>query len=202
MRVHKIAATAVAILVLGCVDQASAAVVVYDESVSGDLPVTGSPLPNFALGVGTNTVKGRVGTATGFPFDFDSFAFTVPSGTQLVSLSVAMQPGPENTVVGFDNQWYLFTGSPNYEGGSLTEFMDVPAPGSYTFISTPLSANVYNLSAEGASYGGNPPAFGDYTFSLVVTSLAAVPEPTTFLIWGLAIAGIAIGGKQLRKLVD
>jgi hypothetical protein len=112
-----------------------------------------------------------------------------------------MLPGPENTAIGVANQWYLFAGSPNYGGGSLLEPMFVQAPDTYTFTSTPLTANVYNLSAEGASYGGNPPAFGDYTFSLVVTSLASVPEPAMLMMWGLILAGAPFGAKAYRKLV-
>jgi hypothetical protein len=197
---HKICTKAVAILILACASHVSAAVVVYDESVSGDLSDTTSPLTNFTLDVGTNTVTGRVGTATGFPFDFDSFAFTVPAGMQLVSGSVTMNDSPGNTADFAGYTWGLFAGSPNYNSGSLLEFMSVGSPDTFAFTSTPLAANVYNLSAESAGYAGNPPTFADYTFSLVVTSLAPVPEPATFMIWGLAIVGVAICSKHLRKL--
>jgi hypothetical protein len=201
MTVPKICVVALAIASLCYASHVSAAVVIYNETVDGDLPVTGS-LPIMALDVGTNTVTGRIGTQTGFPFDFDSFAFSVPSGAQLISGSVAMTATPGNQAVDIANQWYLFTGSSNYEGGSLTEFFYVYAPGSYTFTSTPLLANVYNLSAEGASYSGSPPAFADYTFTFVVTSLAAVPEPATFVVWGLTLVGVAVCGKQFRELAS
>ena len=202
MALHKISATFACIVAAAFAQHATAAVVIYNESINGDLPVTGSPLPNMALDVGTNTVTGRIGTSNGNGFDFDSFAFTVPAGTQLTSLSVTMLPGPENTAIGVANQWYLFAGSPNYEGGSLLENMYVLAPDTYTFTSTPLAANVYNLSAEGASYGGNPPAFGDYTFSLVVTSLASVPEPGTVIVWGLMFATVTSGIKLNRLFLS
>ena len=151
MTVHKICATAVAIAILGYASHVSGAVVVYDESVSGDLPGTTSPLTNFVLGVGTNTVTGRVGTLTGFPFDFDSFAFTVPAGTQLVSGSVTMVDSPGNSADFDGYSWYMFAGSPNYEGGSYIEALFLNSLDTQTFFSTPLSANVYNLSAEGAA---------------------------------------------------
>jgi hypothetical protein len=146
MALRKTSALAAAVLVLAFAHHAVAAVVIYNESINGDLPVVGSPLPNMALDVGTNTVTGRIGTSNGDSFDFDSFAFTVPAGTQLTSLSVTMLPGPETTAIDVANQWYLFAGSPNYGGGSLLEPMFVQAPDTYTFTSTPLAARSAWLS--------------------------------------------------------
>ena len=45
----------------------------------------------------------------------------------------------------------MFAGSPNYEGGSYIEALFLNSLDTQTFFSTPLSANVYNLSAEGAA---------------------------------------------------
>src|SRR5215467_1224728 len=82
MSLSKASATMAAAFVLACAGYASGAVVTYDESVSGDLPSQGSPLPILALDVGTNTVKGTSGVAISGISDFDAFAFTVSVGDQ------------------------------------------------------------------------------------------------------------------------
>jgi hypothetical protein len=62
----------------------NAAPFVYSESVFGDLPSV-LPAPTvFAFDLGTNVVSGQ----KSFP-DTDSFAFSVPAGTELVSISLA-----------------------------------------------------------------------------------------------------------------
>jgi hypothetical protein len=200
MAVHKTSAIVAAILALAFAHHAAAAVVIYNESVNGDLPVFGSPLPIMALDVGTNTVTGKSGNG-GSGFDFDSFAFTVPAGAQLVSGSVTMvdSPGNSGDLVGID--WVLNAGSPNYSGGSFLEFIFASSPGTLTFATTPLGPNVYNISASSAGNTGGPPVFSDYTFSLVVTSLAAVPEPATLMMWALILAGAPFGAKAYRKLL-
>ena len=50
----------------------------YQESVSGDLP--GSPTITLQFDIGTNTVQGSSSITIG---GFDSFQFTIPSGTSL-----------------------------------------------------------------------------------------------------------------------
>src|SRR5262245_16322031 len=57
----------------------------YQESVSGDLPESGMPLPTFTFDIGLNTVSGRFGTDISYGADFDSFAFTIPPGMQLTA---------------------------------------------------------------------------------------------------------------------
>lgn len=66
----------------------SAEPISYSEVVAGDL----GELPSstvFSLEVGTNTFTGRLGVGPGFS-DYDSFAFSVPSGTTVTSISYSM----------------------------------------------------------------------------------------------------------------
>ena len=61
MSVRKTSAIFTAILAIGFAQHVAAAVVIYNESVNGDLPVFAIPLPIMALDVGTNTVSGKSG---------------------------------------------------------------------------------------------------------------------------------------------
>lgn len=200
MAVHKSCTIMAAILVVAFAHHVTAAVVIYDESVNGDLPVFGSPLPTMALDVGTNTVSGKSGDS-GASFDFDSFAFTVPAGAQLLSANVTLTDSPGNSGDINDLSWGLWGGSADYAGGSFLEFITGFSPGTYSFTTPPLGTDVYNISASSAGSSGGAPKFSNYTFSFVVTSLAAVPEPATLLMWGLILAGAPFGAKAYRKLV-
>jgi len=199
MALQKSSALAAAIIVLAYAHHAAAAVVVYNETVNGDLPDVGSPLPIMALDVGVNTIKGKSGDS-GASFDFDSFAFTVPAGAQLVSGSITAADSPGNSGDLLNLDWVLNVGSPNYASGSFLEYMGTPTPGTYTFTTTPLGPNVYNVSANSAGYTGSPPVFAEYTFSLVVSrTVAAVPEAATLMVWGLILAAAPFGAKVYRK---
>jgi hypothetical protein len=196
---HKTSVLVLAILTLACASYASGAVVIYNEAVDGDLPVFGPPLTNMALDVGTNTVTGRSGDSG--TFDFDSFAFTVPANTQVVSANVMLTDSPGNSGDIFDLNWGLFAGSADYGGGTFLESIVGLSPSTYSFLTTPLGPDVYNISASSAGSSGGPPAFSNYTFTFVVQSTAtATPEPGMFIV-GLVILGLPVGSKKFRKFI-
>jgi hypothetical protein len=92
---------ALALAFVGAAPGVLAAPLAYDEAVSGDLDV--SPVTPLALDIGVNTVKGSVFASPGI--DFDSFLFDLPSGGQVVSISLAFQlanRGAANPAVGYD----------------------------------------------------------------------------------------------------
>src|SRR5262245_18690797 len=62
----------------------------YDETVDGDLPVTG-PVTLHVLDVGVNTVQGSV--SRGRPRDFDLFVFSVAPGLTLAAATVTNLSG-------------------------------------------------------------------------------------------------------------
>jgi hypothetical protein len=200
MSFSKASATMAAVFVLAGAGYASAAVVTYNESVSGDLPagIAGNPLPIMNLDVGTNTVKGTSGV--GGSVDFDSFAFTVPVGAQLVSANVAATDVAGSTRDITDLVWNLFKGSANFSGGTFVENILVDSPGTKTFSSTPLGSNTYNISASTIETTGSGSGFSDYTFTFVVQGpISAAPEVGTLTIW-LTLFGLAVGAKTCRKL--
>jgi hypothetical protein len=191
----KASATMAAVFVLACAGYASGAVVMYNESVSGDLPGIGSPLPTMALDVGTNTVTGRINGIQ----DSDSFAFTVPVGAQLVSANVAATDVAGSSGDISVLEWILNKGSANFRGGTPVDTIDVESPGTTTFSMTPLGSNTYNLSQNSIDSTGA--GSSDYTFTFVVAATStAAPEAGTLTVW-LTLFGLAVGAKTCRKLV-
>jgi len=189
--------TMAAVFVLACAGYASGAVVTYNESVGGDLPGgRGVLLPIMALDVGTNTVTGRINGI----LDFDSFAFTVPVGDQLVSANVAVTDVAGSSGDISDVEWLLFKGSANSFGGTNLGNIDVESPGTTTFSSssTPLGSNTYNASMNSIDSTGA--GSSDYTFTFVVEATpTAAPEAGTLTVW-LTLFGLAAGVTTCRKL--
>ena len=61
----------------------------YSEGISGDLPAD-LPVPTvFAFGIGTNVITGSNSVAINVSDDRDSFAFSIPAGTQLTQVTLA-----------------------------------------------------------------------------------------------------------------
>src|SRR5262245_17427406 len=65
----------------------SQAAIVYDESVSGDLPDSFPYHPTFSFMPGSNLIKGNVGHDEGRSLDFDIFFFSIAPGDALLSAS-------------------------------------------------------------------------------------------------------------------
>ena len=173
MSVLRTVAAAVASQAIFCT-AAIAAPLTYEEPRDGDLPM-GAPLPVLPLDLGVNTVSGHFHPQA--YIDWDSFAFTIPAGTQLVSGSVELTGGSIGGEVAA--YWYLFPGSsPDFTGAILDYLLTaIPSYESASLTYVPLDAGTYNLTQalnEGAVYTDG--AF--YTFSLTV---AEVPEPAAYL---------------------
>src|SRR5262245_7493528 len=77
----------VAALVLVPAARAAASPLTYNEAVSGDLAWHASGDAVLNLDVGINTISGHMFTDS-IGQDWDSFAFSIPSGAQLTGISV------------------------------------------------------------------------------------------------------------------
>ena len=179
---------------------AAQAVVVWDESVSGDLSNSGLAPTALALSPGSNVVRGMTGRAVaGGTVDRDYFSITVPSGNFLNSMTVqpgtvgqgptlvsfvGLQAGPQVTVptsattaAGLMGYWLY--GAPDV-GKDLLPLMALPSNGSSGF-GVPLPAGVYSFWVQDTGVGA-----AVYGFDLGVS---AVPEPLASWLIVLGLAG-------------
>lgn len=177
-----------AVATLALAGAAQAAVVTYQESVSGDLG-SGLTLTTFSFGVGVNTVSGNTGYS--FSTDLDSFAFIVPVGAELVAAQIQLTDTVGDLIGAL---WLFNSGSLSGFGGSLLEQISAPSPGTLVFTKPPLGAGDYNMTAASLS-GTGLSNFADYTFSFTLRSVNQVPEPSTILLIGVA----ALAGATARR---
>ncbi|MEM6798936.1 MAG: hypothetical protein AAF589_05430 [Planctomycetota bacterium] len=167
----------------------SEAMVVYDESLSGDLASDfTSPTP-LSYSTGENTVIGQFGANGdgGVVFgpsgnDVDRFTFTVPAGAQIISLTVD-----------------AFVASDDIGFGSLIAYVDASAFAS----DTDNVSNILFNAGSGEilpSLAGGPLGPGDYSFWLQETALSTIdyqltftqimPEPSALGLVSILVAGL------------
>ena len=193
---------AVTMAALTCVTRAQASPIVFQESVSGDLPAEGV-LPTFTLDLGVNTFSGTVAYTSfgpGVPrtvVENDGFAFIVPPGTRVSDASVVMTDDVDARMsVGI---WTLYRGSnvaytPGLFGELLTCTFPFPPPTgpascSAHLSSGPLPPQTYNFNSWAVLPRGSS-ATSNYTFSLTLSPIATVPEPGSWALAGTALTAI------------
>jgi hypothetical protein len=175
----------------------------YSESVSGDL--AGVPSTDLSFGIGNNTISGSThlavnitGPGPHFDTDFDSFAFSLPAGSQLVDLSIAFTTISSNTVSAYaETRLCLGVGYcaiADTLGYQTVSFFDVPPLQVDFGGALPLITGTYTLFTSGLGIGPViDPSFSeswsaDYEWTL---SVIPVPEPELLPLLGLGLAGLA-----------
>jgi hypothetical protein len=171
----------------------------YSESVSGDL--SRAPVAAFQFDIGNNTISGTTQflffSEPGCHFcgDFDSFAFNLPTGTTLESISVSSTITANNVSKadsefslcgGVGEQPYCFD---NALGFQTVNFLD----GSLQFVdfggALPIGTGTYTVFDNGIGIASIDPSLSmgwtaDYTWHFRVEP---VPEPPTY---ALMLAGL------------
>lgn len=144
--------------------------ITYDEAVDGDLPQSSSDSPVFVLGVGTNTFIGETTFSNNesVDTDFDSFAFSIPAGTSLESISLNISLLPVGSGI-FSNTTYSLQDS--LFNGISFESVTIPSTDLSLFnADLPLNPGQFAIQQTGLSGALGPGEFrtAAYTFSLEV----------------------------------
>ena len=151
------------------------AAVVYDESVSGDLPPIPSLAPIIQFSVGSNLI---IGSEIGGAFinaDFDAFRFQVPAGAEVASASyVAIQTGADTGFISF-----------SIVSPFTSQDFFVPGSGPAFATAMPLASGIYSVNAGGILDAGPNNMSTDYSLDFEV-----VPEPSTFALAALGAVAL------------
>ena len=181
------------IAVLCTLSLEASAVVIWDESVNGDLsnsPFAPTPL---VFGIGDNTVTGTIGGLLQQGGDqFDRFTFSVAVGFLWTGLFVDNYvTSGGNTTTGFE----AYTGNVIDFDGSLGTALGPTFPINVSHIGTDILGNF-----------GGPFGSGFYTVGLRENSpgqqysltfqISAVPEPGTLALLGIGLSGMGLARRK------
>ena len=172
--------------------------ITYDESLDGDSNLSGTDIGTLDLGL--NTISGSIFFDNiGFSsrFDLDGYRFTVGTGMRLDSF-----------IFDFNNFDYNDANLPPSESGSMTWRMVFSNGTSFnsTFINlfgtSPVELfqglpengpGLYLLRTDSINVRGGDAWSSDYTFNITTS---AIPEPSTILLFGVGLLGLAGIGRE------
>jgi len=189
----------VCVVVFGLSQTAFATPFSYSEIASGDL---GQFLPSakvFALAPGDNTVSGHFfQTLNGSAVDIDAFAFTVPTGDSLTSITFEWTIATVGNVTGANAIFSLKGANSGAPTLAQSSNFSLRPSGSIVLFSTVLPQGpgtyaVANNSLSIAGSGNTTRWDADYTWHLTVSS---APEPASLL---LVATGLFLGCRLAKK---
>jgi PEP-CTERM motif len=194
-----VAAVSLVLSVVATPRRSDAAPFSYSEGVSGDL---GSNLPApsvFAFDVGSNTVSGTLSVSAGLDnFDFDSFAFSVPSGAQLTNIGFTFS----TTVVG-----NLMAAAPQFalDNGNAAAVLPFLASQAIDFLGSspvspfggalPLGPGTYGLSqltSQRLGFDSGWTTNYTWTFTVQSSPVSTAPEPTSLALLATGLGGMVV----------
>jgi hypothetical protein len=175
--------------------------VTFQERTSGDLPELLPAPASFVFDVGVNRITGTLAYLPFREFDRDSFAFTVPAGTEVTAITYSFLTTFRPGVVVTQSAFFLGRGTLPLEGVYHlvnARCCDTTPTASTAFLGAlPLGAGIYGLENFGLGFtflGGTPgEGFSQqYTWSFHVGEASApVPEPASLLAIALGLALVA-----------
>ena len=197
----------------------SQAVVVYTESIDGELsPDNLSPTDLGTFMVGSNTVTGQVTAigSDGFNFTADIFTFEIAAGQQLDTIFLtefttaageavflALDDGPTfqfsspeiNDDFNLPNLSLIMggvvVGTPHIGTDILDDLQSAFMIGQGSMFTTPLGPGQYSVYIQETG------PQSDYQLSFNVSAAAAVPEPSSACL--MALAGLGFGVARRRR---
>ncbi len=167
-------------LLIGINSQAQA-VTLYDEGMSGDLPIPpGQPLGMLASPAISSVIGGLPGGG-----DIDEFIFMIGPGSQLSSIILV----DWSTTFTSTNFSMLLDGVVKSPGNPSNIGVDILT----TFWSSPLGPGIHTFRLLTGTF-----VISNYQLDFVTTStISTVPEPSTKLLMGSGLLGLV--GWQYRK---
>ena len=193
-----------------------ASALTYNEAIDGDI-LDAPNNPTFLLGAGTNTISGTQSISVAIEdskeivsADRDNFSFIVPDGLWLAELSISwdnwLTGGSTQTGSGHTNGLF-FCGL--YQGDTEIASVGTSATDQCVQLSAAETSqtdlfssvlpigpgNYFWFNSRSVNYVPGTPAQWSLDYTLTMT-LRAVPEPGTFALLGLGLAGLGLSRRR------
>ncbi len=188
-----------AIIVCGIATSAQAGTV-WDEAISGDLSSNWLAPTALVVNEGSNVIQGSIGNA-GQGVDRDYFSFTVPTGTQLTSITLL-----GNTVVAGNSSFIGFQVGPQISVNPVTFVGQENLMGYRLYANSDIGTNI--LSAPLGGYLG-PLQSGTYSVWVQETggpatygfdfAVTAVPLPGAAMLFMSGMFGLVTAGRFRQR---
>jgi hypothetical protein len=175
--------------------------IIYDESISGDLPDNLTTVLDLSLG--TNTVLGSsvyIAFDDSQTYDLDSFSFHLPNDTQLTNVSYAFSNTIlEPTTSDLGTQYWLLDASSNVLDITVIAVSGT-SPVSLFNSALPLASGQYQFYNFSLGTVGTATTIGGSWDYQITFDVAATPLPATLPLFATGLGALGLlGWRRKRK---